>query len=193
MIEKSVKDFQDILNAISVTKKDAIKSLAILLFNISDKLLPSNENEIFVENVLRIFFAHEIEEINQNKKINDQLLDTFRVDTKEFRKRVYIYSTFDNIPVYAINRQNKFFFYKGLSKREFMRMYFEGLKAAEPDRDIPITKSTYKTIQLIFEKPHSLMYNRQYPEFFTMKNPSPLDMAVSFFELMKKTAPDNLR
>ena len=72
-------------------------------------------------------------------------------------------------------------------------MYFEGLKDAEPNQDIAITKSTYKVIQELFEKPYSVMYKRQYPEFFTKENPSTLDMMVSFFELMKKTAPVNLR
>lgn len=193
IVEKTINDFQNTLNAINITKKDAIKSLAILLFNISDKLLPPHENELFVENTLRIFFKNEIEEINQNKDVDTYYLDTFKVDTKEFRKRVYISCIFDNIPIYGINRQNKYFFYKNLTRKEFMRMYFEGLKDTEPDQDIPITKSTYKVIQQMFEKPHGLMYKRQYPEFFTMENPSTLDITVSFFELMKKTAPDNLR
>ena len=191
--EETISDFQDTLNAINVTKKDAIKSLAILLFHIADKLYSAHDNELFVENTLRIFFIKEIEEINKNKDLDPDYIDTFKVDSKEFRRRVYISAVFDKIPVYGINRENKYFFYKNLTRKEFMRMYFEGLKDTEPDQDIPITKSTYKTIQQFFEKPHGVMYQRQYPEFFTMKNPSTLDMMVSFFEMMKKTAPDNLR
>ncbi len=194
VIDETINDFQNSLNAIKVTKKDAIKSLAILLFHMYDKQHDTYDNELVVENILRIFFSDEIVEINKNKDIDHQYLDTFKVITKEFRKNVYISAMFDQIPVFGINRENKYFYYEKLTQQEVMRMYFEGVKFTYHDQDIAMTKMNYQIIEEQFLKyPHKVLYKRQYPEFFTMENPTALDIMVSFFEMMKKTAPDNLR
>lgn len=194
MIDQVANDFQESLNSIRVTQKDAIKSLAILLFHMYDKQIDETEHELAIENILRIFFKDEIEEINQNKNIEPNFIDTFKITTKEYRKNVYTYAFFDKIPIYGINRENKYFYFYKMSEKEVMRMYFEGLNDTYPDQNIAISKMNYHIIKEQFLKhPHKTSYQRQYPEFFTMENPTALDMMASFFQLMKNSAPDNLR
>lgn len=194
MIDQVANDFQESLNSIRVTKKDAIKSLAILLFHMYDTKIDETQHELAIENILRIFFNDEIEEINKNKNVALNFMDTFKITTKEYRKNVYIYAFFDKVPIYGINRENKYFYFYKMNEKEVMRMYFESLKDTSPDQDIAITKINYQIIKERFLKhPHKALYQRQYPEFFTMENSTELDMMVSFFKMMKKTAPDNLR
>lgn len=193
MIDAVFNDFLDELNAIRTTKKDAIKSLAILLFRLYDAKFDTQDNELFVENMLRACFNDEILEINQNKK-NMKMLDkdTFKVTTKEYRKNVYIYSVFDGIKIYGINDENKYFYFYKMTPKEIMGMYFSLMQKVNPFAP-KLSKVFYKYIKEQFKHPYRSSYNKQYPEFFEKENPNILDLMATFFQQMKKTAPDNLK
>lgn len=189
-------DFRNSLNAIRTTKKDAIKSLAVLIFKMYDKKLDSNENELVVENILRICFKKEIEEININKKVEPDYLDTFKINSKEYRKDSYIYSVFDGIKIYGINDKNRYFYFYKMTPKEVMKMYFSLFQEASSlfeNAPLPITKTYYKSLRNTLHRPHNSSYIRQYPEFFTKENPTALDMMATFFQEMKNSAPDYLK
>lgn len=190
-----LNDFRSNLNAIRTTKKDAIKSLAVLLFKMYDTKLDSNNNELIVENILRICFKKEIEEINENKDLSPDYLDTFKITSKEFRKDSYIYSVFDDIKIYGINNKNKYFYFDKMTAKEIMKMYFSLIQEASRlfgKESLPITKTYYKFLRQQLQNPHKSAYLKQYPEFFTKENPTILDIMATFFQEMKKSAPDNL-
>lgn len=192
--DKVIEDFKDSLNAIRTTQKDAIKSLAIILFKMYDTQMDGTDLELTIENILRIFFKNEIEKINEKKDLNPEYLDTFKVSSKEYKKDSYIFSVFDNIPIYGINDQNKYFYFYKMTVREVMKMYFFFMKEASPfTGNIQITKTYYKFIRQLLQNPHQTLYKRQYQEFFNKKNPTALDLMATFFQEMKKNAPDNLR
>lgn len=191
-----LNDFRSNLNAIRTTKKDAIKSLAMLLFKMYDTRLNSNDNELVVENILRACFKKEIEEINKNKGLTPEYLDTFKVTSKEFKKDSYIYSVFDDIKIYGINDKNKYFYFDKMTAKEIMKMYFSLIQEASKAfgrEPLPITKTYYKFLRQQLQNPHKSAYLKQYPEFFTKENPTILDIMATFFLEMKKTAPDNIK
>jgi len=192
MLDTIFNDFLNELNAIRTTTKDAIKSLAILLFKLYDGHFNTQENELFVENVLRVFFKDEIIQINKNKKNIDEFnQDTFKVTTKEYRKDVYIYSLFDSIKIYGINDKNKYFYFYKMNSKEIMKMYFSLLKKTNPQ--LGISKAFYKHVKEQLRHPYRSSYMKQYPEFFEKENLNALDIMVTIFQEMKKTAPDNLK
>jgi hypothetical protein len=194
-IDKAMEIFTDSLNAIRTTKKDAIKSLAVLLFKLHDAHMNDIDIELSVENILRIFFKNEIEELNKNKKLSSDYLDTFKITSKEYKKNAYISSVFDGIPIYGINDENKYFYFYKMTVKEIMKMYFSSIQKASPSIEkiqLP-QKKYYKYIRQQFQTPHIMSYQPMYLEFYSKKNPTILDMMATNLHEMKKSAPDYLK
>lgn len=188
-LEETYQDFIKFVNIISVEKREILKSFAILIYKTYQNILPNSVIELFTQNILRIFFEKEILEINKNK-LNDFYEDTFLIDSKIYSKNPYIHSTFDNIPIYSINKQNKYFFYKGLNQKEFMKSYIYLLKRYGINK---ISLSMYKYFLKQFKNPTKHSFQKQYPEFFEKQNINMLNIQHTFFSEMKKYAPDNLK
>jgi hypothetical protein len=188
-LEETFQDFLEFVNIISIEKREVLKSLAILLYKTYQNILPNNVIELFTQNVLRIFFENEIKDINKNK-LTEMGEDTFLIDSKTYSKSPYIHSVFDKIPIYGINKDNKYFFYKGLNRKEFMKSYIYLLKEFGIKK---ISLSFYKQIIKPFKNPQMYSFMKQYPEFFDNKDINLLNMQYTFFSEMKKYAPDNLK
>jgi len=189
IFNEAFKDFIDFVNCISTTNKDAIKSLAILIFKLFEKQFNHNDLEVSIQNILRIFFENEIIEFNQNKSNYEHPYDTFLIDSKSYTKNPYIHSSFDNIPIYGINKENKYFFYKDINIKQFMKAYFYSAPFDIKD----ISFSYYKQIKKQFNNPQINSFMKQYPEFFENQNYNTMDIMTTFFSEMKKTAPDELK
>lgn len=189
-IEQSINDVIELLNAITISEREALKSLSILFFKMLEKSIDSMTLELFIQNVLRIFFAEEIEKLNA--KSPEILKDTFLVESKQYKnKNVYIHSTFDHVPIYGINRENKYFFYRKVSVKNLMKIYIGSIKLAMPTFDLKL--SFYKQIRKQFQHPYQSEMLGVYPEFFD--NPSCVNapnLARTFFSESKKYAPDEL-
>lgn len=188
-LEESFQDFFEFVNIISITPKEAIKSLSILLYKTYQGFFKNDELELFVQNVLRIFFEENIIEINKNK-VNEEEQDTFLIDSKIYYKNPYIHSTFNKIPIYGINKENKYFFYKGVNKKEFMKSYLFLFKQLGI-KTFPL--SMYKNIKKPFLNPQIHSFIKQYPEFFENKDLNLLNIQHTFFSEMKKITPDCLK
>lgn len=188
-LEETFQDFLEFVNVISIERREVLKSLAILLYKTYQNILPNNVIELFTQNVLRIFFENEIKDINKNK-LTEISEDTFLIDSKIYSKSPYIHSVFDKIPIYGINKDNKYFFYKGLNRKEYMKSYIYLLKEFGIKK---ISLSLYKQIIKPFKNPQMHSFMKQYPEFFGNKDINLLNIQHTFFSEMKKYAPDNLK
>lgn len=189
-MEQSINDVIELLNAITISEREALKSLSILFFKMLEKHLDNMGIELFIQNTLRIFFEKEIEQLNERSP--EILKDTFLIDSKQYKnKNVYIHSTFDNIPIYGINRENKYFFYRKVSVKNLMKIYIGSIKLAMPTFYLKL--SFYKQIRRQFQHPYIHEMQGIFPEFFD--KPSCVNapnLARTFFSESKKYAPDEL-
>jgi len=193
-IDKAMEVFIDSLNTIRTTKKDAIKSLAVLLFKLHDAHMNDIDIELSVENILRIFFKNEIEELNKNKKLSSDYLDTFKITSKEYKKNVYISSVFDGIPIYGINDENKYVYFYKMTDKETMNMcHFLYKQASLSSPNIPDEEDYCQLLYQELKNPHGQSYKKQYPEFFAKENLNALDIMATFLHEMKKSTPDYLK
>lgn len=182
-IDKIFVEISDLLNSIILTEKEILKSLSVLLFSMLDTKMNSIDIEVIIENIMRIFFEKEIIQIKEK--------DTFLVNTKEYRgKNVYIHSTFDGIPIYGINRKNKYFFYRRLKAKDVMSLQYKTLKMISQNNKVPL--SIYKLSRTQLKNPHMYNYYGFFPEFFKNKNLNPTSIVKTFFSEAKKSAPDEL-
>lgn len=188
-LEETFQDFLEFVNIISIERREVLKSLAILLYKTYQNILPNNVIELFTQNVLRIFFENEIKDINKNK-LTGISEDTFLIDSKIYSKSPYIHSVFDKIPIYGINKDNKYFSYKGLNRKEFMKSYIYLLKEFGIKK---ISLSLYKQIIKPIKNPQMHSFMKQYPEFFENKKINLVNIQHTFFSEMKKYTPDNLK
>ncbi|MGE4396884.1 MAG: hypothetical protein AB7D34_05450 [Sulfurimonas sp.] len=194
VLNQVLDDFKNNLNAINTTKKDAVKSLAILLYKMYDMYVNEQEDyEITIENILRICFQKEVKEINKNKKVEEEYLDTFKISSKEYKKNSYISSVFDGINIYGINDENKYFYFYKMAEEEVMKIYSIWTQKVLQNKGEISTNSAYdEFLHKQLENPHQFMYTRQYPEFFTKDSVTILDQMATIFKEMKKSAPDKL-
>lgn len=189
-MEESMNDVIELLNAITISEREALKSLSILFYKMLEQYLDSMTLELFIQNILRIFFEKEIKQLNERSP--EILKDTFLIDSKQYKnKNVYIHSTFDNVSIYGMNRENKYFFYRKVSVKNLMKIYIGSIKLAIPTFDLKL--SFYKQIRRQFQHPYIHEMQGVYPEFFD--NPSYMNapnLARTFFSESKKYAPDEL-
>ena len=189
IIDDTINDFIKFVDAISITEKQAIKSLAILIYKMFEQTMNKDNLSYNIQNILRVFFETNIEEINQNKQVDNFYQDTFLINPKVFSKNVYIHSSFDTIPIFGMNKDNNYFFYKGLTPKDVMRIIV--FSSHTMNTKLPL--SVYKVFRKQYQNPHYMSYKKQYPEFFEQQDINIADIMATFFSEMKKSAPDNLK